>query len=533
MPRPQHNTFDLSHSRKFSMSIGKITPTAIMECVPGDSFNVKTTQLLRFAPLIAPIMHQSSMYCHFFFVPNRLLWDNWEEYITGGEDAADPGYTAPVFPYFQPANAQPTADKTILPGQLADYLGLPSGDTNAGVEFSGEKFSALPFMAYNKIFNEYYRDQNLVDKLVDKATDGQNTWTLADNNTLQNRAWQHDYFTSALPWTQKGPEATIPLGTTAPIVNVTGGSNDFNLSSWFRNTDGSPLGGEDLKSGTGVPPATGFLTDTNTNNPRQLDISQHSEVDLTDATASSINDLRRAFRLQEWLERNARGGSRYIEVIMAHFGVQSSDARLQRPEFLGGSATPITISEVLQTSESRVAGAEETPQGNMAGHGVSVGSSNYVSYKCEEHGYIIGLCTVMPKTAYQQGIPKHFNKFDKFDYFWPSFANIGEQPILNKELYMDTTDGENENVFGYTPRYAEYKYLPSTVHGKFRSDLKFWHMGRIFGSRPNLNATFVECNEDEVDRVFNVTEGDENLYVYLHNHIKARRPMPYFGTPTI
>jgi len=511
MPRPQHNTFDLSHSRKFSMSIGKITPTCVMECVPGDSFNVKTTQLLRFAPLIAPIMHQSSMYCHFFFVPNRLLWDNWEEYITGGEDAADPGYTAPVFPYYEDLTGL-----GITNGSLADYLGLPTVVTT-------EKISCLPFLAYNKIYNEYFRDQNLIDKVTDSAIDGKQTGNVP---SIQNRAWQHDYFTSALPWTQKGPEATIPLGSSAPLQR-----KNFNVTGIFTTAGSSATG---VELGTLANEHLKDITSGAGGTPLSLDNSQSMEVDLTDATASSINDLRRAFRLQEWLERNARGGSRYIEVIMAHFGVQSSDARLQRPEFLGGSATPITISEVLQTSESRVAAApEETPQGNMAGHGVSVGSSNYVSYKCEEHGYIIGLCTVMPKTAYQQGIPKHFNKFDKFDYFWPSFANIGEQPIYNKELYVDDADGQNDNVFGYTPRYAEYKYLPSTVHGEFRDSLKFWHMGRIFGSRPNLNATFVECNEDEVDRVFNVTEGDENLYVYLHNHIKARRPMPYFGTPTI
>lgn len=527
MPRPQHNTFDLSHSRKFSMSIGKITPICVTECVPGDSFNIKTTNLLRFAPLLAPIMHQSSVYCHFFFVPNRLTWNKWEEFITGGEDAADPGYVAPVAPYFEMSGG---ATNEITNGSLGDYLGLP---TNTTTNYSGVKFSALPFMAYNKIYNEYYRDQNLCDKVTDTATDGSNTWN-ASGFTCQNRAWQHDYFTSALPWTQKGPEATIPLGTTAPLLNKTGSSADFNLASWFQDTDGAVQGGQILQSGTGVGSAAGFLTGNNSGNvPRQLDITNHTEVDLTDATASSINDLRRAFRLQEWLERNARGGSRYIEVILAHFGVQSSDARLQRPEFLGGSATPITISEVLQTSESGVASSDPTPQANMAGHGVSVGSSNYVSYKCEEHGYIMGLMTVMPKSAYQQGIPKHFSKFDKFDYFWPSFANIGEQPIANQELYMDASDGLNDNVFGYTPRYAEYKYIPSTVHGEFRSTLNFWHMGRIFGSRPNLNSTFVECQESEVDRVFAVEDGDENLYVYLHNNIKARRPMPYFGTPTI
>lgn len=516
MPRPQHNTFDLSHSRKFSMAIGKITPISVMECVPGDSFNIKTTQLVRFAPLLAPIMHESSVYCHFFFVPNRILWPQWEEYITGGEDAADPGYVPPVAPYF--------SSVTVGEGSLGDYLGLPNGNLGANT-----KISCLPFMAYWKIFNEYYRDQNLIDKFLDEAQSGSNA--LPQNwSNLQNRAWQHDYFTSALPWTQKGPEATIPLGTTAPLLNKTGNANDYSLTSVFRGTNGI---GDQSSALTAANTSghVGTLTDNGNNSAlRQLDITNHTEVDLTDATASSINDLRRAFRLQEWLERNARGGSRYIEVILAHFGVQSSDARLQRPEFLGGSATPISISEVLQTSDNA---SETTPQGNMAGHGVSVGSSNYVSYKCEEHGYIMGLMTVMPKTAYQQGIPKHFSKFDKFEYFWPSFANIGEQPILNKEVYADSTDSQDDEVFGYTPRYAEYKYIPSTVHGEFRSSLNFWHMGRIFGSRPALNANFVECQEDEVDRVFAVTAESENLYVYLHNNVKARRPMPYFGTPTI
>ena len=199
MPRPQHNTFDLSHSRKFSMSIGKITPISVMECVPGDSFNIKTTQLVRFAPLVAPVMHESSVYCHFFFVPNRILWDNWEEYITGGEDAADPGYTPPVFPYIEPTSAT----FAFANGSLADYLGLPTNKF-----LTNTKFSALPFLAYAKIYNEYYRDQNLVDKLVDSAVNGDNTTVIPPQQQIncQNRAWQHDYFTSALPWTQKGPE---------------------------------------------------------------------------------------------------------------------------------------------------------------------------------------------------------------------------------------------------------------------------------------------------------------------------------------
>ena len=513
MPRPQSNTFDLSHDRKFSGKIGELMPISVMEVVPGDKFNIKATNMTRFAPLITPIMHKASVYCHFFFVPNRILWPNWENFISGGED----GLADPTFP---------TVDLTI-PTQygvqtLADYLGLPTGNQLTDV-------SALPFAAYQKIYQDYYRDENLISKTDVSVSDGtQSGVDTIELASMKKRAWQHDYFTSALPWTQRGPEATIPLGTTAPISYISGQDN------FFRNENtGAPILSYDS---SGVPIESGassgalFL-----NNPGlvelNIDNSNSLSADLSQATASSINDLRRAFRLQEWLERNARGGARYIEIITAHFGVRSSDARLQRPEFLGGSSTPITISEVLQTSANA---SEPTPQGNMAGHGVSVGSSNYVSYRAEEHGYIIGIMSVMPKTAYQQGVPKHWKKLDKFDYYWPSFANIGEQPIYNEELYHENTSRDQE-VFGYTPRYAEYKYIPSTVHGTFRTSLNFWHMGRIFDAtdKPVLNADFIECDATEVDRVFNVPEGSEHLYVYLHNEVKATRLMPYFGTPTI
>ena len=511
MPRPQTNTFDLSHDRKFSGKIGELMPISVMEVVPGDKFNIKATNMTRFAPLITPIMHKASVYCHFFFVPNRILWPNWENFISGGED----GLADPTFP---------TVDLTI-PTQygvqtLADYLGLPTGNQLQNV-------SALPFAAYQKIYQDYYRDENLITKTDVSLSDGtQSTTDTIELSEMKKRAWQHDYFTSALPWTQRGPEATIPLGTTAPISYKDGGNNFIKNMVTGATINSMTF---DNVAAFNTNGAGRLQASVPTNTVLSLDNSNSLTADLSAATASSINDLRRAFRLQEWLERNARGGARYIEIITAHFGVRSSDARLQRPEFLGGSSTPITISEVLQTSANA---SEPTPQGNMAGHGVSVGSSNYVSYRAEEHGYIIGIMSVMPKTAYQQGVPKHWKKLDKFDYYWPSFANIGEQPIYNEELYHENTSRDQE-VFGYTPRYAEYKYIPSTVHGTFRSSLDFWHMGRIFASKPTLNADFIECDSAEVERVFNVPSGEEHLYVYLHNEVKATRLMPYYGTPTI
>lgn len=519
--KPNSNIFDLSHNRKFAFKMGNLTPTLVLECVPGDKISMSTSQMLRMAPMITPPMHQISVYTHFFFVPNRILWPNWEQFITGGEDGKDES----VFPYLEYV---PT-DFDV--GSLADYLGLPVNIT--GDETSPLDVSAIPINAYLKIFDEYYRDQNLFPTYWQPLDDGDNgggSYMAALEGEPFPRAWQHDYFTSALPWTQKGAEATIPLGTTAPVVWDFNQIDELTVTNQklYDNTGAQYTSPSNLETYDHVGTGNDWgLTGDNsgTITPLHLDVSKDHSVDLSSATASTINDLRNAFRLQEWLEKNARGGSRYIESILSHFGVKSSDARLQRPEFLGGGSSPVTISEVLQTSD---AAAAETPQGNMAGHGISVGANHQFSHYCEEHGYIIGIISVMPKTGYMQGLPKHYTKFDKFDYYWPSFANLGEQPILNQELFIDS-DGQNEDVFGYTPRYAEYKYMNSSTHGTMKTSLDIWHMDRKFDERPYLNAEFISCIP--TTRIFAVEESTEQLYCHLFHRIKAKRLMPYFGTP--
>lgn len=508
--KPKRNFFDLSHERKFSCNMGELVPILVQEVLPGDTFNVTNQQLVRFAPMLAPIMHKVDVFTHYFFVPNRLVWDNWEEFITGNQGESP----SPVHPYITLAN--------VPVGSVADYSGLPTGNFDPPI-----KVNALPFACMNRVWNEYYRDQNLQTEILSGCADGDNPHLVYSvTQSPLKRAWEHDYFTSALPWTQKGQEVLLTFDTEAEIpINWTDGFNTI-----AKDSDGNPLtyglsGAGALTVNDTDAGQINLVTSPGTTTPVSFDNSANLSVDLAGSYLMSVNQLRQAMALQRWLELNARAGSRYIETILAHFGVKSPDARLQRPEYLGGGKSAVAISEVLQMSQS-----ETTPQGTMSGHGINYGQSHEFKSYFTEHGHIIGLMSLRPRTAYQQGIPKHFLKNDKFDYFWTILAHLGEQAIENQELYAQHPDPTG--TFGYVPRYSEYKFINSSVHGDFRTNLDFWHMGRIFATPPALNSDFISCNP--TNRIFAVTDDDiDHIWVHLYQQIKAVRPIPVFSTPLL
>jgi len=494
--RPRSNSFDLSHEKKLSCNMGDLVPILLQEVVPGDKFRANSEILMRLAPMISPVMHRVNVYTHYFFVPMRLIYSDWQTFITGGEDGKQTA-NYPKIDWYDALGAY--ADK----GTLADYMGLPT-DLPPGSNSS--YVSALPFRAYQMIYNEYYRDQNLEPK-IDFSISGGNP-TMQDTQallTMRKRAWEKDYFTSALPWAQRGGDVLLP------------------------NTVKYAEPAKAILSNGNLPASGNIQLGQITDNYRDLQDSGSNslKIENVEGLEITINELRRATRLQEWLEKNARAGSRYIEQIMSHFGVKSSDARLQRPEYLGGGKQPIVISEVLSTFNN-----ETVPGGEMYGHGISVGKSNSFTKFFEEHGYVIGIVSTLPRTAYQNNIHRMWTKFDKLEYYWPEFANLGEQEVYNKELYYTPADTENMEVFGYQSRYAEYKFAQSSVHGDFKDTQAHWHMGRIFGTRPQLNASFVQS--DPTHRIFAVeTPEVHKLYLHIYNDVKALRPMPIYGTPTL
>lgn len=488
------------------MNMGQLVPICCQEILPGDSFRWRTEMLIRFAPMLAPVMHRVNAKTEFFFVPNRLVWDEWELFITGGK-TGQPS-PAPMVPQIAiPQNVEGmTLEQLCGLGSLVDYMGLPV--TSEPTNWHPQSISLLPFRAYQLIYNEYYRDQNLSDPVGITKRSGliADAAEIIATMSMRNRSWEKDYFTSALPNAQRGGSVGVP-GVTALQQAV------------VRDSAGNPQDAGPLATN-----ALGGLTGGAGASPTFID----------QTISTMIQDLRKANALQRFLEKMNLSGARYVEQLRAMFGVSSSDQRLQRPEFLGSGRSPVVVSEVL--SNFQFSGDPEgLPQGNMAGHGISVGSDHGFSRTFEEHGYVIGLLSVVPKTAYQQGLPRHFQRFDKFDYAWPDFAHLGEQEVKSKELYWQMgggSAGPDEETFGYQSRYAEYKFGLSSVHGDFRENLAYWTMGRIFDSAPVLNEQFVTA--DPTTRIFAVTEPTlHHLYCQVYNDVSALRPLPYYGTPNL
>ena len=579
----KRNSFDLSHEVKLSCNMGNLVPILCEPVLPDDTFKVDSEVMMRWAPMIAPLMHNVDVYVHYFFVPNRLVWDKWRDFITGGEDGKD----SPSYPRVK------VNSFNLLSVGLADYLGFPTVESMVDAR-SGAYFDALPFRAYNLIWNEFYRDQNLqpeIDIMKDvsgihdvrayESEYGGGTATYNEGQAverffaLNNRAWEKDYFTSALPWTQRGETVRLPLTgeiditavqdavdpevtvNSVEVVGVSAGTTpptpqgNIEAGTQVGTGESNLMVNTDRYAGTNPDGSSKYLKlGAKLNGTADIEgIASNLRGVAESAQSTTINELRRSYALQRWLERNAFGGARYIEQILAHFGVKSSDARLQRPEYLGGGKCPVRVSQVLQTSES----TDSSPLGTMAGHGLAVGKTNKFKKYFEEHGYVIGIMSVIPRSSYSQGIPRKFLKFDKLDYAWPEFAHLGEQEVMNKELYYDFDQDPGSNLdntnqdyignraFGYQSRYAEYKQCSSRVCGDFKTTLDFWHLGRLFSGRPNLNGNFVQVTPDDSKRIWAVQElvdpetGEakpiDHMWVMINHRIKALRQLPYYGTP--
>lgn len=532
LPKAQipRSVFTRSHSYKTAMPVSKLVPFFVDEVLPGDTFNLKTTILARLSTPIVPFMDNLYMRTFFFFVPNRLIWEHWEA-MNGDQRSGPTASTDYLVP-------QATINNLAI-GTLGDFLGLPTGVAqNVSV-------SELPLRAISLIWNEWFRDENLQDAYnIDKNTEREFVGDQAvsssnvDNALLYSSdcppiAKFHDYFTSALPWPQKGPGVEISLGGSVPLegsvpsqvinYSFTGsGSGTGYLSIGFT---GSSAGGSGQVN-TVLSGSHGFPATVQTS---PADLSGVT-VDLSKSTPISINDLRQAFQIQKLYERDARGGTRYTEILRSHFGVVSPDARLQRPEYLGGGKTRINVNPVQQTSAT--ADGSGTPQGNLSAYAVAVDTGHSFTKSFVEHGWIIGFVAVQSDLTYQQGLNRMWSRKARFDYYWPVFAHLGEQAILNKEIFVQGTAADDE-VFGYQERYAEYRYFPGIITGHMRSTsstpLDVWHLAEKFETAPKLNSTFIQ-DATPIERVVAVTD-EPPIILDAWFDLKCVRPMPVYSTP--
>lgn len=587
VPKVPRSRFNMSHYNQMTADYGRLYPFLFIDCVPNDTFKLGADVLINTAPMITAPYTQNDVRLDYFFVPYRLLWKDWKDFITGGED----GTAEPILPYITVNDWDNYIEEGYDPRCLLSYFGVKCFDSNANDVINDEKVSSLPLRAYALIWNEWYRDQNVEEEIdIDFEHSGSDSsfledkfYSFCDGYGFLHRRWRKDYFTSALPSPQRGVEVPINFNTNykipVEIMERLQGPGWTKLSSTIRAKMGdelvnpaewAPQGADSITVGNGSGMYIRINADGELKQVSQTEVSggglhvmqladiedvyaplgewlrnlmsdnpEAMYVNSQDMPAITINDLRRANAIQVWLERNMRAGARYVEQILSHFGVRVPDYRLDRPEYLGGEQFPVQISQIFQNSES----TQDSAIGSYGGKGKAAVSARIRKYRVEEHGCIIGLMSILPKAVYANGINHYFLQRDKFDFYFPEFANLGEQEIKTKEVavtpqMVDGLGNITDSTFGYTPRYSHMKFISNQVNGEFlNSGMRHFTQYRQFSGEPNLGVSFLDVNptRDGINRIWAVEDAEmtDHFWCTIFNQVHAKRPMPKYGTPKL